>query len=245
MLETFLEGLPFTEAIVTLLDQAQVDGTVARQLVLSALLALTGAVTGVILGNLPAGAFLFLVGGALPFLRLLFARARCARLISEQLPNALDMMARSLRAGHALPNAFKEFARATEQLNLGARFDLAVQAMTDRVPQNNDLKIFAVSVIVQRETGGNLVEILEKLAQTIRGRYQFYGKVAALTAEGRLSGLVLGGLPLVTATVLTFFNPTYVSQLVTEPLGQVILAYVVASWFIGLVWLRQMGKVAI
>ena len=257
LVETFLEGMPFTEGLVTLLDQAQVDGTVARQLALAALLALTGAVTGVILGNLPAAALLFVIGGALPFLRLLFARARCARLISEQLPNALDMMARSLRAGHALPNAFKlvaaempgpinlEFARATEQLNLGARFDLAVQAMTERVPRNNDLKIFAVSIIVQRETGGNLVEILEKLAQTIRGRYQFYGKVASLTAEGRLSGLVLGGLPLVTATVLAVFNPAYISQLVTEPLGRLILSYVVGSWFVGLMWLRQMSKVAI
>jgi tight adherence protein B len=257
LVESFLEGLPFTGAVVRLLDQAQVDGTVARQLGLSALLALMGAAAGVMLGNLPAAALLSVVGGALPFLRLLLARARCARLLSEQLPNALDMMARSLRAGHALPNAFKlvasempgpinlEFARATEQLNLGARFDLAVQAMTDRVPSNNDLKIFAVSVIVQRETGGNLVEILEKLAQTIRGRYQFYGKVAALTGEGRLSGLVLGGLPLVTSTVLMFVNPTYMSQLVTEPLGRLILAYVVVSWLFGIVCLRQMSKVAV
>ena len=138
-----------------------------------------------------------------------------------------------------------EFARACEHLNLGASFDHAVQEMTARIPRNNDLKIFAVSVVVQRETGGNLVELLEKLAQTIRGRFQFYGKVTALTAEGRLSGLVLGGVPIITATFLSVLNPDYISQLVTEPLGRMILAYVVVSWLIGLTWLRQMGKVEI
>ena len=257
LMESFLEGMPFTDAMVTLLDQAQVDGTVARQLGFALFFAVTGAVAGVFAGGLLPAALLFMVGACLPTIRLLFARARSSRLISEQLPNALDMMARSLRAGHALPNAFKlvasempgpinfEFARACEQLNLGASFDHAVQEMTARVPRNNDLKIFAVSVLVQRETGGNLVEILEKLAQTIRNRYQFYGKVSALTAEGRLSGLVLGGLPIVTATVLSVFNPAYVSQLVTEPLGRVILTYVCVSWFLGLTWLRQMSKVEI
>jgi tight adherence protein B len=257
LVETFLEGMPFTDGLVTLLDQAQVDGTVARQLGFAIFFALGGAVGGAYLGGLLPAALLFLLGASLPLIRLLFARARCSRLISEQLPSALDMMARSLRAGHALPNAFKlvasempgpinfEFARACEQLNLGASFDQAVQEMTARVPRNNDLKIFAVSVLVQRETGGNLVEILEKLAQTIRNRYQFYGKVSALTAEGRLSGLVLGGLPIVTSLVLSVLNPAYVSQLITEPLGRLILTYVCVSWFLGLSWLRHMSKVEI
>lgn len=257
LLESFLDGLPFVDSLVNLLDQAQVDGTVARQLGFSAFFALAGGVGGVLLGSLPAAVIFFFLGGSLPTMRLLMARSRCNRLISEQLPHALDMMARSLRAGHALPNAFKlvaaempgpinfEFARAAEQLNLGASFDHAVQEMTARVPRNSDLKIFAVSVLVQRETGGNLVEILEKLAQTIRGRFQFYGKVSALTAEGRLSGIVLGGVPIVTAAVLSFLNPAYISQLVTEPLGRLILAYVISSWAFGIFWLRQMGKVEV
>ena len=165
------------------------------------------------------------------------------------------MMARSLRAGHSLTSAFKlvavempgpinlEFARAYEEQNLGVSFYRAVQQMIDRVPGNSDLQIFGVSVIVQKETGGNLVEMLEKLADTIRARYQFYGKLAALTAEGQMSGLVLGALPIATALFLMFVNIGYISALVTKPMGRAILAYTMISWFVGLLWLRQMGKV--
>ena len=201
------------------------------------------------------GALLFVTGGAVPTLRLFLARARRSRQISEQLPSALEMMARSLRAGHSLTSAFKlvaaempgpinlEFARAYEEQNLGVSFYRAVQQMTSRVPANSDLNIFAVSVIVQKETGGNLVELLEKLADTIRARYQFYGKLAALTAEGEASGLVLGALPIATAVFLMFVNFQYISALVTKPMGRVILTYTMISWFVGLIWLRQMGKV--
>jgi tight adherence protein B len=255
VLEGLLEGVPLLDRMATLLDQAQVGGTVAAQLLFSALLAMAGAVIGVAMGNPAMGGLLFLAGGAVPTVRLLVARARRSRKISEQLPSALDMMARSLRAGHALTSAFKlvatempgpinlEFARAYEEQNLGVTFDKAVLQMTNRCPANPDLKIFAVSVIVQKETGGNLVELLEKLADTIRGRYQFYGKLSALTAEGQLSGVVLGSLPIATALFLIVVNYDYISALVTKPMGRVILTYSVITWVVGLIWLRQMGKV--
>ena len=115
----------------------------------------------------------------------------------ERVHEALDMMARSLRAGHSLASAFKmvatelpapiniEFGRAFEEQNLGMSFERAVIQMTKRAPQNRELKIFAVSVILQKETGGNLVEIAEGLAELVRQRYRFYGKLKTLTAEGR------------------------------------------------------------
>jgi tight adherence protein B len=250
-----LEGVPLLDRMATLLEEAQAGGTVAAQLLVSLLLALAGGVVGLTLRSPLMGALLFIGGGAIPTLRLFAARARRSRQISEQLPGALDMMARSLRAGHSLTSAFKlvatempapinlEFARAYEQQNLGVSFYSAVQQMTDRVSTNNDLKIFAVSVIVQKETGGNLVEMLEKLSDTIRARYQFYGKLAALTAEGQMSGIVLGALPIATALFLMFVNIHYISALVTKPMGRVILTYTLISWFVGLIWLRQMGKV--
>lgn len=255
VLDGLLEGVPLLGRMATLLDQAQIGGTVAGQLAFSTVLALVGAIIGLALGTLAMGALLFVAGAAFPTVRLFVARARRGRQMSEQLPSALDMMARSLRAGHSLPSAFKlvatempgpinvEFARAYEEQNLGVSFERAVQQMTSRAPDNRDLKIFAVSVIVQKETGGNLVELLEKLADTIRGRYQFYGKLAALTAEGKLSGLVLAGLPIGTALVMLVTNPNYISALVTTPMGRVILTYSVITWFVGLIWLRQMGKV--
>ncbi len=254
-LERLLDGMPLLGRMAVLLEQADVGGTVAAQLALSALLALSGGAVGLALRGPVLGALLFVAGAAAPTFRLVRARARRSRQISEQLPNALDMMVRSLRAGHSLVSAFKlvatempgpinlEFARAYEEQNLGVSFYRAVQQMISRVPGNGDLQIFGVAVVVQRETGGNLVEMLEKLAETIRARYQFYGKLAALTAEGHTSGLVLAALPIVSALFLMVVNPHYVSLLVTKPLGQIILGCTLASWLLGIVWLRQMGKV--
>jgi len=254
-LEGLLEGVPLLDRMALLLEQADVGGTVAAQLTLSALLALSGGAVGLALRGPVLGALLFVACAAAPTIRLVTTRARRSRQISEQLPSALDMMARSLRAGHSLVSAFKlvatempgpinlEFARTYEEQNLGVSFHRAVQQMIGRVPGNGDLQIFGVAVIVQRETGGNLVEMLERLAETIRARYQFYGKLAGLTAEGRTSGLVLAALPIMNAAFLMIVNPHYIAPLITKPIGQIVLGCTLAFWFLGLVWLRQMGKV--
>jgi tight adherence protein B len=256
-LNDLLRGVPLLERLEQLIDEAQVGITVARLLAFSALAALAAGTVGtILLGALPALA-LALLAGLLPTLAVYTIRQKRSRKMSEQLPDALDMMARSLRAGHALTSAFKlvatempspvalEFGRAFEEQNLGMSFDRAVVHMTRRAPGNGDLKIFAVSVIIQKETGGNLVEILEKIAETIRARYRFYGKLDTLTAEGRISGIVLGILPIVTSALLLMVNPRYLTLLTTSQMGRGFLLYAVASWLIGLVWLRQMAKVEV
>jgi tight adherence protein B len=254
-LDGVLASFPALERLGALIDEAQVGGTVAGLLAFSTAAALIGGVAGLFLRGPAIGALLFCVGAAAPTARLYLARESRSRKLSQQLPSALDMMARSLRAGHALTSAFKlvatempgpinlEFARAYEEQNLGLSFEHAVLQMTVRAHNNRDMKIFAVSVIVQKETGGNLVEILEKLAETIRSRYQFYGKLAALSAEGKLSGIVLGGLPIVIALMLMAVNHDYLLPLVTSPMGRAIVGYAIISWVFGLIWLRQMGKV--
>jgi tight adherence protein B len=186
-----LRLFPATARVEALLEQAEVRITVARLLAISGIALLVGGLLG-LLSNI--GILMSLVlgplGAILPFGYVAFMRRRRSNKLSEQLPDALDMMARSLRAGHALASSFKlvssempspintEFARAFEEQNLGMPFERAVAQMTKRAPANRDLKIFAVSVIVQKETGGNLVEIIEKIAETIRARYRFYGKLA-------------------------------------------------------------------
>jgi tight adherence protein B len=253
--DAFLQELPFMQRLGDLIEEAQVGGTAARLLVVSAALAAAGGVVGMILAKPLFAAILSVAGASGPIIRLLLVRQRRDQKLSEQLPSALDMISRSLRAGHALNSAFKlvatempgplnvEFARAYEEQNLGVSFDRAVLQMVRRAPRNRDLKIFACSVIVQGETGGNLVEILEKLSETIRGRFQFYAKASALAAEGHLSGLVLGLLPVLTALGMTAINPKYIGLLLTSPLGKGILVYAFASWFFGILWLRQMAKV--
>jgi tight adherence protein B len=254
-LDDLLRELPLAERLERLVDQAQVSLTVAQLLTLSGFTALAGATLAVVLSSPLVAPPLALVGGLLPTLVVYSIRQKRGRRISEQLPDALDMMARSLRAGHALTSAFKlvasempnpiavEFGRAFEEQNLGMSFERAVLQMVKRAPANRDLKIFAVSVIIQKETGGNLVEILEKIAETIRARYRFYGKLRTLTAEGRISGVVLGVLPIATALAMLATNPSYLHPLVTTPMGNGFLAYAVGSWLVGLLWLRQMAKV--
>ncbi|HEY0709879.1 MAG TPA: type II secretion system F family protein [Polyangia bacterium] len=253
--DEFLRGIPLTERLEGLLDQAQVELTVAKLYAFSLLAALSGGLLGVVIGGPIVALLLAALAVVFPTLIVYGIREKRSRKLSEQLPDALDMMARSLRAGHALTSAFKlvasemptpvsvEFGRAFEEQNLGVGFERAVVQMTSRAPKNRDLRIFAVSVIVQKETGGNLVEILEKIAETIRARYRFYGRLAALTGEGRVSGIVLGALPFVTGLVLTAINGTYMRGLVATPIGKGFLVYAIVSWIIGVIWLREMAKV--
>ncbi len=255
-IDAFLRLFPVAARAEGLLEQAEVRITVARLLTFSGVGILLGFVFG-LLSHMGAWMSLVLapIGALLPFGFVSFMRQRRSNKLSEQLPDALDMMARSLRAGHALSSSFKlvssempspintEFARAFEEQNLGMPFERAVAQMTKRAPANRDLKIFAVSVIVQKETGGNLVEIIEKIAETIRARYRFYGKVRTLTAEGRMSSYILAALPICTGIFIGFSNPEYSSLLITDPIGHAALAYAGVTWTIGLLWMRRMTQV--
>jgi tight adherence protein B len=207
-----------------------------------------------VLGLGPAAAALVPLGAAIPILQLRISAARRSRALSAQLPDALDTMSRSLRAGHAISAAFQvvasempppiaiEFARAYEEQRLGLSVDAAVQQIAARAPRNGDLQIFAVSIVIQRETGGNLAEILGNIASTVRERFKFKGKLAALTAEGRASALVLAVLPIGVALLVSVLNPGYLTPLWTTPPGRVILVYAIISWFAGLAWLRKMSN---
>jgi tight adherence protein B len=136
-----------------------------------------------------------------------------------------------------------EFAKAFEQQNLGLSLEASVLSLTERVPGSLDLKLFAIAVKVQSETGGNLVEVLEKIADTMRERFKFYSKLRAITAEGRVSGLILASLPVFSALLISFTNPSYLEEL-GRGIGRAILAGGVVLWLVGLVWLKQLTKVA-
>jgi tight adherence protein B len=138
-----------------------------------------------------------------------------------------------------------EFARAFEEQRLGLSFDEAVRRMAARSPSNGDVKIFAISAVIQRETGGNLAEILDKIAATIRERYRFHGKVRALTAEGRASAVVVGALPFLVFVILSIVNPKYMGQLFVDPLGNAILAAGAACWIVGQLAMFRLSKVEV
>lgn len=256
-IDALLRSLKVTARLENILEQTELEMTVARLLGYCA----AGAFVGLVLGLLSDGGWLSLIlvvlFGFLPLGFVMFMRSRRSRKLSEQLPEALEMMARSLRAGHALSSAFKmvatemptpvsiEFGRAFESQELGLPFEKAVADMTRRAPDNQDLKIFALSVIVQKETGGNLVEIIEKIADTVRARYRFQGKLAGLTAEGRMSSYIVGALPFVTLLFLLFANRPYVMPLLTTDFGHIMCGIALTMWTLGFLWMREMNKVTI
>jgi tight adherence protein B len=167
---------------------------------------------------------------ALPWLWLYVKRANRLKAFAAQLPDAMELVARALRAGHSLAAGMhvvaeempapisKEFARVYDEQNLGIPLEETLKAMCDRVP-NLDLKFFVTSVAIQRQTGGDLAEILDRIGHVIRERFKILGQVKALTAEGRLSGVVLIAMPIGLFLLMLWMKPDYVRLLWTDPMG--------------------------
>jgi tight adherence protein B len=193
-------------------------------------LATLGAAMCVWLVNIyvvPIAALLFF---CLPWLWLYQKRAKRLKSFAGQLPDAMELVARALRAGHSLAAGMhvvaeempapicKEFARVYDEQNLGIPLEEAMKGMCDRVP-NLDLRFFVTSVAIQRQTGGDLAEILDRIGHVIRERFKILGPVKALTAEGRLSGIVLIAMPIGLFLLMLWMKPDYISLLWTDPMG--------------------------
>lgn len=213
-----------------------------------------GLILAIVMKNIPA----FFVGGIfgmyIPY--FLVNRTATVRMkrMAEQLPDALELMARSLQAGHGLADAFRmcaeelplpisaEFGRVFETVNLGKDFRDALRVLVDRNPGNFDLRLFVSSVNLQRETGGNLIEILESISDTIRQRFVFKAKVKALTSEARFSAMILGSLPFLVAGAITASNPQYLMPLLEDKFGWGLLGYCITSYGLGVFIMRDMSS---
>jgi tight adherence protein B len=193
-------------------------------------LAVVGAALCVWLVNIyvvPLAAVLFFV---LPWLWLYNKRATRLKMFAAQLPDAMELVARALRAGHSLAAGMhvvaeempapicREFGRVYEEQNLGIPLEETLKGMCDRVP-NLDLRFFVTSVAIQRQTGGDLAEILDRIGHVIRERFKILGQVKALTAEGRLSGIVLIAMPIGLFMMMLWMKPDYVELLWKDPMG--------------------------
>jgi tight adherence protein B len=191
-----------------------------------------------------------------PFVWLLFKRRKRMKQFTKQLPEALDLTARALRAGHSLGAGFQlvatevpeplglEFGRVYEEQNLGIALDEALENLCERVP-SLDLRFFATAVILQRTTGGDLAEILEKISHLIRERFKIFGQIQALTGEGRLSGTVLLAMPPVLMVVMMFMNYEYVMLLFTNPLGKKMLAVAGAMQLVGALVIKKIVNIKV
>jgi tight adherence protein B len=186
-----------------------------------------------------------------PFLYLFNKRKKRMEKFERQLPEALELVSRALKAGHALTGGLRmvaeefgdpvgtEFGKTLDEINFGIGVPEALTNMTLRV-DCEDLKFFAVSVIIQRETGGNLAEILESLSHLMRERFKFQGRVRVLSAEGRLSAIVLVAVPFLIAGGFSLFRPEYIGLLFTDSIGRVLVAIALVMMGCGIYVMKRM-----
>jgi tight adherence protein B len=173
-----------------------------------------------------------------------------------QLPDALELVARALRAGHSLAAGMHvvaeempspiadEFGRVYDEQNLGIPLDEAMRGMTERVP-NLDLRFFITSVAIQRQTGGDLAEILDKIGYVVRERYRILGQVKALTAEGRLSGVILIALPFLLFLVILHLKPDYVEKLWTDKDGIKMSIFAIVMQILGAAMIKKIVDIKV
>ena len=240
-----------------LFEQADTSLTIPRLALISVILAAGGLGFGAIMGiHVALLPLLAAMMGLLPIFWLLWRRRRRLKAFAVQLPDALEMLARALRSGQSLAAGFnmvsgevnpplgKEFGRVFEEQNLGVSMEDSLYAMSDRIP-NLDLKFFVTAVILQRQTGGDLAEILDKIGSLIRERFQIWGQVQALTGEGRLSGVVLLALPFVLFLAVYRLNPDYVMLLFTEPMGKKMLIGAIILQVLGALVIRKIVNIKV
>ena len=192
----------------------------------------------------------------LPFLFLLFKKKRRMHRFLSQLPDALELVARSLRAGHAFSSGMKlaadefaeplgpEFDLALEQINFGVPTTEALRNLGIRV-DCDDLRFFVVAVVLQRETGGNLAEIIEKIADIVRQRFKFQDKVRVLSAEGKLSMYILVALPFLIFLAIRLLNPEYIMTLYTHPTGKILIGIAAVMMAFGVLVMRSMVRIKV
>jgi Flp pilus assembly protein TadB len=187
---------------------------------------------------------------------MLSGRAARARQVERQLPDAVDMLANALRAGYSLPASLgfvgnelpapigPEFVRFHDEQRLGIDTRQALDNLQRRLG-TADARLLVLAITVQRETGGNLSELLARLAQLVRDRMAFRAQVDVLTAEARVSAKILAALPLGLLALLQLVNPAYVHELVTTGAGRGMLAYGAVSLTVGFFWLRRLTRIEV
>jgi tight adherence protein B len=198
----------------------------------------------------------FGVGLSLPFLFLRFKRTRRIGAFEEQFPEALDLIARALKAGHAFATGLKmvadempepvgpEFRKTFDEQNFGLPLKDALENLTVRIPLL-DVRFFATAVLIQRETGGNLSEILENLAHVVRERFKILRQVRVHTAHGRMTGYVLLALPAFLGVALMFINPEHMNLLFRERIGHMMLMATIVMQTFGFLWIKKIVKIEV
>lgn len=254
-LEAWLESLPGLEGLAAMIEQSGRSTPAYRVVLLSIVLLLFGAAAGwVFTRQWIVVVALALIGFAVPIVVVMVQRGTRLAKFEEQMPSALDIMSRSLRAGHPFVDSMRmvgeempnpmgaEFAITFNDMNYGSDARVALLNMLARVPSVN-LLAMVTSVLIQRETGGNLAELLDNISTIVRSRFKFQRKVRSMSAEGRLSGWVLAMVPFGLVALLSFTTPDYLPLLLEDPFGQSLIKYACGLFVVGLFWMRKIIRI--
>jgi tight adherence protein B len=244
--------------IQTLLEQAGIDWPPARLVHISLVCFIAGFAVAWLM--LPIGKPLaFLVGfaaGAGPALYAWFKRKGRLHRFEEIFPDALEFVSRSMRAGHAFSVSLEmihrefqepvssEFRRTFEEHNLGLPIEIALQKLAKRVP-SLDVHFFVSAVLLQKRTGGNLAEILDKLAYVIRERFKLRGRIRAVSAHGRMTATALSCIPIAVAVLMFYTNPDYVKFFFTDDTGNIMMGVAIALQIIGYLIMKKIVNIEV
>lgn len=256
VLERLLMSIPRIHLLDRLLVQSGLTLNVAGFLGLTLLGVLLGLMAGLFFGW-PLLVTLGLAAvGLLPLFYVLNAKRNRIGKLEQQLPDALDLMGRAMRAGHAFSGAVQmvgnempepvatEFRTTFDEINYGINLQDAMQNLATRVP-STDMRYFVISVLIQRETGGNLAELLDNISALIRARLKLLGTIRVLSAEGRMSAWILTILPFILGGVLAIVNREFISTLWKDELGLKMIWFVAVIMVVGIFWMRRLIKIRV
>lgn len=256
-LEARLEQLPAMESLAQMIEQSGHEYRAYRVLLLGLVL---GSAVGLLLWALLQIWWVALPAAMavlwLPVLKISRDRSKRFAEFEEGLPDALDAVCRALRAGHPFNETLQlvadehkgpvahEFGLTFSDINYGNDVRRAMLGLLERMPSMT-VMMLVTTVLIHRETGGNLTEVLERLSSLIRGRFRFQRKVRTLSAEGRMSGWILVSMPFVLAAAIVFSSPTYLPLLFQEPLGQKLVIGAFVAMLIGIFWIRKIIRIQV
>ena len=256
-LERRLEALPSVARLARVIEQSGRSTPVYRLLALSGALAGVGALAAWTVTRATGWTLMLaLASGALPLLKVLRDRARRMARFEEQIPDALDVVKRALKAGHPFSQALnlvvedmedpirKEFDLLFSEINYGGDMRNALLGLLERVPSVSVMAL-VTAVLVQRETGGNLAETFERITGVIRGRFKLYRRVRTLSAEGRLSAWILALVPVTLFVVISVTSPGYLPVMLHDPLGKNLVAAAVVLAIVGVLWIRRILRIQV
>jgi tight adherence protein B len=251
-----LSSLDFVKRLDRMIKQADVHTTVSRLIGFSAVAGLMGGLAASTVMNSIAVIMLGFLAGAIPILHVARKRKQRLNAFNAQLPDTLDLLSRSLAVGHAFSESLNqvasempdpiasEFRMTFEEQKLGLSVKMALDRLTERVPLL-DLRLCVTAMHIQRETGGNLAEILEKVSQTIRERYRIMEDFRTMTTSSRLSGYILCALPFALVFVLTVFNPEYMAVLIHDQRGHYVIGWALVWQTLGMLLIRNILSIKV